>query len=126
MESSLEGANPSTTYYHLVNPQASSWKKLVPVVQDYYSNRSSIQGSDIKSVPFDEWVQKLAGSASKSNGDIEVNPAVKLLDFYQGLSQGSLAVTLDTEKTKQMSESLRKLERVDPQWMKLWLEQWAF
>jgi hypothetical protein len=54
-------------------------------------------------------------------------PGIKLLDFYQGLAQeeGSLP-RMDTHRTVEASETLKRLGAVDRGLMVNWCKQWGF
>jgi hypothetical protein len=57
---------------------------------------------------------------------MEKNPAVKLLEFNQGMINDGNLVRLDTKEIKAVSGSVRSLGSVGQSWMKLRLEQWSF
>lgn len=52
------------------------------------------------------------------------NPAVKILDFYEGLVSGK-EVRLDTKETARASPTLAGLGPVRKAWMEDWVEQWS-
>lgn len=111
------------TVYHATNPHSIRWAELVPTV----ANALHIPSDKI--VPWAEWVSALRSSA-QSNEDPEANTGLKLLDYFESLGgvedgQGVMP-TLATELTKRQSETLAALDPVGPEWMKLWLKQWAF
>ncbi|GJC82972.1 non-canonical non-ribosomal peptide synthetase FUB8 [Colletotrichum liriopes] len=107
-------------YFHGVNPRTVPWEKLAEAVKSYY-------GDNIKKlVPFKEWVQALEESAS-STDDMDKNPGIKLLDFYQGLaSAGGQGVELSMERTTKSSKTMREMQAVTPELMQNWCRQWAF
>jgi hypothetical protein len=76
-------------------------------------------------VDFHEWVDKL-GDSAKGDVDVERNPGVKLLEFFQGMMREREAVRLETKVTHGGSEKMRELKAVDREWMRVWLEQWGF
>lgn len=106
--------------YHAVNPKQTSWTNLATAV----STGINDDVPNLEMVPLDVWLAKLRQSASKEE-DIVKNPAVKILDFYEGLTSGN-KVSLDTEKTVVASETLNGLSAVNEVWMKNWLRQWSF
>jgi hypothetical protein len=110
------------TVYHATNPHSIRWAELVPTVAEELHIPSD------KIVPWAEWVNALRASA-QGNEDPEANTGLKLLDYFESLGgvEGGQGVmpTLATELTKRQSETLAALEPVGPQWMKLWLKQWA-
>lgn len=78
-------------------------------------------------VPLEEWVNALRESAARTE-DIDINPAIRLLDFYESLLSDSdhHKLGFETADTVRESKELARLEAVKPEWMKLWLEQWDF
>ena len=115
--------NP-TQYFHTVNPHNASWADLVPVVQEFYKDRK------LEVVSMKTWVQAVEESANVRDPDVRSNPAIKLLDFYQGMAAAEEAkkpsTKLDTKLTEEASETLRNLEPVGSEWMRTWLRQWNF
>lgn len=106
--------------YHAVNPQQTSWTDLATAVFDGISD--DIHKVDM--VSLDVWLERLRRSASKEE-NIAMNPAIKILDFYEGLTSGK-KVSLETEKTALASATLSDLSAVNEVWMKNWLKQWSF
>ncbi|TLS23900.1 hypothetical protein PpBr36_08764 [Pyricularia pennisetigena] len=108
----------NTGYFHGVNPRSSKWSELAPHVREFY-------GSRIKEiVPIEKWVELLEKSASDTK-NVEKNPGVKLLDFYQGLLQGK-SVKFNMKRTCELSPTMASLEAVTPDLMKNWCRQWGF
>ena len=106
--------------YHAVNPCPTTWAALLPHVLDAL-------GPTVQAIPFPEWVKRLRASAegTASEGDLASNPAVKLMEFYESLlSEESSLPSLETEKTKEASQTLRDLNPVQGEWMVRWIEQW--
>ncbi|KAI6351823.1 hypothetical protein MCOR25_009733 [Pyricularia grisea] len=108
----------NTAYFHGVNPRSSKWSELAPHVRDFYAGRIK------EIVPIEKWVELLEQSASDTK-NIEKNPAVKLLDFYQGLLQ-SHRLNFDMKRTCELSPTMANLEPVTPELMKNWCRQWEF
>ncbi|KAL7923114.1 male sterility domain-containing protein [Trichoderma austrokoningii] len=107
------------TVYHAVNPHSIRWAELVPTVADALHIPSG------RIVPWAEWVDALRSSA-QGNEDPEANTGLKLLDYFESLGGvGDAMPTLATELTRRQSETLAALDPVGPEWMKLWLKQWA-
>ncbi|KAL8829920.1 MAG: hypothetical protein Q9170_005963 [Blastenia crenularia] len=107
--------------YNLTNPHSSSWSSLVPLVRSRLSEKTH---HDIKVVDFGTWVEALRDSAEKTE-DVDSNPGLKLLDFYEGIKAGA-ATTLETRETEKVSEVVRSLKGVGEEWMGKWLEQWGY
>ncbi|KAL9594502.1 MAG: hypothetical protein Q9219_006996 [cf. Caloplaca sp. 3 TL-2023] len=117
------GLSSSSTHdtYNLTNPRPSSWSHLVPLVQTHLSK----DHSPVDVVDFDTWVKALGESAEKSPEDVDRNPGIKLLDFYEGLS-GAGSTVLETRETEGVSGTVKGLGTVGEEWMRKWLEQWDF
>ena len=115
--------NP-TQYFHTVNPHNASWTDLLPTVREFFEDRK------LEKVSMKEWVQALEDSANVQDPDIKRNPGIKLLNFYQGLAAAEEAkrpsFKLDTKLTEEASRTLRSLEPVGKEWMRIWLKQWNY
>ena len=74
-----------------MNPRTTTWAELAHAVKEFYGDR-------IKNlVSFREWVDALEKSQSVAEGevvDVDRNPAVKLLDFFQSMKTGNKHVDL--------------------------------
>ncbi|KAL8783658.1 MAG: hypothetical protein Q9195_009318 [Heterodermia aff. obscurata] len=106
--------------HHAVNPHRTTWSSLLPVIQEHF-------GHTLQAVSLQEWLATLEKSATNTK-DVTTIPAIKLLDFFQGLlreTQDSHS-SFETVETESKSRELAALEAVKPEWMKLWLEQWNF
>ncbi|KAI9046454.1 hypothetical protein LZ554_009203 [Drepanopeziza brunnea f. sp. 'monogermtubi'] len=135
-------STPLTRYFNLTNPHPKTWSSLLPTIQSFYAPTHPLQP-----VPFTEWVQRLADSAAATTSDsdakaVERNPAVKLLDFYRDASEvqaegkndaerkkngnGNGIATMQTANAERESATMSRLGAVGPEWMRLWLEGWAF
>ncbi|KAL8679483.1 MAG: hypothetical protein Q9186_004259 [Xanthomendoza sp. 1 TL-2023] len=109
---------PTTQVFHLVNPSETYWPELLPVVQDYL-------GSEIRAVPLSEWVQKLRESLFCVEA-VDRNPAAKLVDFFGARVHFNSSPIMETKWSVEHSQTLRRLDRIRPQMMKVWLHQWGF
>lgn len=73
----------------------------------------------------DEWVTTLRETASKTE-DIELNPAIKLLNFFEGISgdlvEGS---RFQTQQAVETSPTMAQIGPVNDAWMTNWLRQWG-
>lgn len=107
--------------YHTINSKRISWENLVSTI----SNGLSDGGSKVETVPLDVWLEELRRSTSEEEQNLAMNPAVKLLDYYEGLTSGD-QVSLDTKETVRASPTLNNLGPVNEVWMKNWLKQWSF
>lgn len=109
--------------FHAVNPRSCEWQDLLPTV------RESL-GRDFPVMPFEAWVQKLQDSIGGKEMDADANPGVKLMAFFQGVvrdgQRARESVRLATSETELCSKTLRDLEPVKVEWMKIWLKQWGY
>jgi len=71
-------------YYHLENPTPTPWNTIA-------ESLSQRQGSGVPLVSFDEWLSKLRDRSLKfTRPDIEVLPALRLVDFFASIdSEGN-------------------------------------
>lgn len=129
------GEPGSVQVYHPVNLHPVDWEVIRPVVAEAIFK---ISRKTIKTVPFTEWVQRvrqdleMAGGTGERMSDEELqkrlakNPAAKLLEFFEGImSQTERVNVLDTKLTGQVSEKLRAVDAVKPEWMNVWVEEWV-
>src|SRR5437879_5917566 len=82
-------------FFHLVNPSKTTWSSLIPAVQAKYN---------VQSVPLTAWCDELASIKNPSEQDMREKPALKLLDFYQGLSgEAAMSAPIDVQRTREAS-----------------------
>lgn len=115
-----DGPSPAawTRYHNLVNPQSGSWQVLVPAITKHFDGK-------IEPVSFKAWLEALKATTSKTN-DVAKNPGIKLLEFFEQMNMGGVEIELETEQTVKRSPVMGQLEAVGPEWMEIWLRQWAF
>ncbi|KAK7737321.1 putative NRPS-like protein biosynthetic cluster [Cytospora paraplurivora] len=113
---------PSAKVFHVVNHNVTSWSShLMPAVAASYSPGSV----GVKLVPFDTWLETLKQSADSSTLNVEKNPAVRLLDFYVGVSGADkIPRAMSSKKTLHISETLRNVGPVSEEWVRKWMSQW--
>ena len=106
--------------YHAVNPHPIPWCDLLPAILDYFGEPR------LQLVSFHEWCASLEASA-KGTPDLRLNPAVKLLAFFQSMaSHAGTKPIFETKLTKGVSYTHAQLQPVNQEWMKIWLAQWGF
>ncbi|KAF7959683.1 hypothetical protein EAE96_001297 [Botrytis aclada] len=114
-------ADNAATVFNVRNPQLVSWSTL-------FSAIVTIQPLQIVSPA--TWLASLRASSEADYEDAVANPAVKLLDFFEGL----WAIQADTEKVPmqpmvvkalEASPAKRKLDAVKVKWMHKWVEEWV-
>ncbi|KAI2996525.1 hypothetical protein CBS147346_9312 [Aspergillus niger] len=124
----------SVQVYHPLNLHPVDWEVIRPMVAEAIFK---VSRKTIETVPFTEWVQRvrqdleMAGGTGEKMSDEELqkwlakNPAAKLLEFFEGImSQTERANALDTSLTGQISEKLRAVDAVKPEWIYMWVEGW--
>lgn len=119
--------------FHPLNPCPTSWQALKPVVGDVLNGISSsrVQGRTITEVPLSTWVERVRVEAEKLDGAaglaemLEVNPAIKLLGFYEGLLAGDGLREVDGKRAMEGSEKLRGLNGLKSEWMEKWITGWV-
>ncbi|KAB8258604.1 hypothetical protein BDV32DRAFT_68400 [Aspergillus pseudonomiae] len=106
-------------FFHLMNPNHATWSSLIPAIESKYNT---------KTVPFSEWIADLESIKNPSDQDVRDKPALKLLDFYRGLSsgEGMLSADISVQRTKEASETMRSLGPISAALMENWIEQWGF
>ncbi|KXH65933.1 thioester reductase domain-containing protein [Colletotrichum salicis] len=108
-------------YFHGVNPRTVPWETLAEAVREFYGD-----GVIKKLVPFKEWLELLENSAATTD-DVDKNPGIKLLDFYQGLARGEgQGVEFSMDRTTKSSKTMKEMQAVTPELMQNWCRQWAF
>nr|CDP28764.1 Putative peptide synthetase [Podospora anserina S mat+] len=133
---SLSSYHRSTTTvqtFNLVNPHTVSWSFLVPGIQEFYSPTRNI-----KIIPYTDWVDELKRvSATATDEQIEQMPALKLLDFFEGLNKAPAAST-GGEEGKQVdvrfatghavakSKAMAGMGVINGRMMRKWMEEWGF
>lgn len=111
----------STSTFHVVNPQASSWSSdIVPILLNSFPKNA------IRPVTFEEWVVRLKLSAEAGSDDIDRIPAIRLIDFYEACLAGKDAgrSVLSSVAAANVSQTLRDLGAVRKSWLERWLTQW--
>jgi thioester reductase-like protein len=108
------------TVAHVVNPKKISWSALVPTIRSTVGREEKM-----KIVSYEEWIGELR-KVSLDNEEVERMPAVKLLEFYEGLSsKESKMPTLATVETEKMSDTMREMTAVDDGMVRKWVEMWC-
>ena len=129
-----------TQVFHPLNPHPTTWEALKPIIASELSTITQPKtDKPLPIVSLASWLLKirkdievtasnhtttLADSDLKSL--LEVNPAVKLLDFYEdvlGNKDGSNR-SWEMRKTMQTSKKMGALEGVRTEWVKKWVREW--
>ena len=119
--SSPPTSNSGTQVFHIVNPHASSWHA------DWAPAVTAALG--VQTVEFAEWVSALRASADEAlaSGDIDLerNPAIRLLEFYEGTVVADSPRMLTSRKAEEASPALKAVGAVGEEWLRVWLGQWG-
>ncbi|KAJ8067331.1 hypothetical protein OCU04_004684 [Sclerotinia nivalis] len=116
-------STPTPTIYHLVNPHRTTYSHtILPRLKSLFN---------LPTIPFEDWVQRLRNStATTRDEEINDNPAVKILGFYEDLvdkeKEGRVQVWLDTRRAVEGSSTLRNVHAVDGGCVDGWLGQWGY
>lgn len=131
--------------FHIINPNFTTWEILRPIVAEALSAFSSqTEKAALDIVSPSMWLEKIrkameSTSGSKTNdgdleADLELNPAVKLLAFYQDVllsstnkAEGILPPgknELETWETVGKSMKLGALEAIKTEWLQKWIREW--
>ncbi|KAF5371510.1 hypothetical protein D9615_009619 [Tricholomella constricta] len=123
---------------NVVHPRPVEWKQVITSIQVAIKD---VLGRDLEVVPFSEWLSAVEARAGNATAEtLDIIPAVKLLDFFRGVSQandkiveskakgveiGGLA-TFATDTMARVSGvmgGLRQIGKGDAQlWVKYWRE----
>ena len=114
--------------FHPLNPHPVAWRSLLPAIVNSLS-RPDAGTKIIDTVPFQEWLAKVRRNAEAADSaDVEamlkVNPAAKLLGFYEKLAEDGKSVDFETWRTEAASSRLRAIEELKPEWMERWVRAW--
>lgn len=112
------------TVSHIVHPKASHWSALLPTLEDVLNRE---RDAPIAVVSYAKWVALLraSGDAMDTAQMSKRNPAIKLLDFFEGMAgDGERQAKLDQVKTLERSRKLREIEPLRMEWLAGWVEDW--
>ena len=114
---------------NLRNPRQTSWAALVPSVKAALE----VGGETVSVVEYSEWLEALKQSVfvtleSGTDGGMEhlarVNPAIRLVDFFERIRESGTETPLEMGKALAVSPKLGAMSYVDGVMMKRWTEGW--
>ncbi|KAK6082253.1 Iterative polyketide synthase CazM 8 [Seiridium cupressi] len=119
----IQSTETGAVVYHGVNPQKTTWARLAPTIHAHLTHEKQVH-----MVSMETWVQALRKSACTIEaGEVAHNPAVILLEFFEGITFGSTEfAALDTSKAVAASPTLTGLTEIQEPLVENWLRQWAF
>ncbi|KAJ5613188.1 NRPS-like enzyme [Penicillium lagena] len=125
----------SVEVFHPHNLHPQSWLSILPAVQKALS---SGRDKELEVISLGEWIVRVRrdmeekGRAQDQELErlLRSNPAVKLLDFYEGLDaqnreQSLQATVFETSRTAGRSEALRAVPAIDKAWIAKWIGEWV-
>lgn len=115
---SASTAEPWTVFHNLVSPRSTTWRDLLPAVKSQFP-------PDTKVVLYETWLKALQESKNHTaDEDVSANPAVKLLDFFEGLRKWGGMPEMAVEETIEKSATMAGLAPVKGEWMGRWIDGW--
>ena len=119
-----------TQFYHVVNPGQRQWAEFTPTILDSPGSKT------VGLTGFVDWVDLVKQSAriddGLDKGDVDENPAIRLLDYFSMIRNTlaryprATATPLDTRQAVRSSPTLAQMRPVSGEWMALWLKQWQY
>lgn len=130
--------------FHPLNPHPTTWQAILPVITAELSSiRESKKNNKepLHIIPLASWLRRIRkdveSTASSHHHDhsladtdletlLQVNPAVKLLAFYEdvlGSNEGS-GRSWDMQRTMERSAEVGALEGIRAEWVGKWVREW--
>ena len=100
--------------YNVVHPRPQPWQILTDILAEKYGVAEKI--------PLNDWVKRLRDIEDPTADDIAKMPALKLLDFYEGMGEGAETLAFSTDRAT--SASLVEIPTVDKALLESWLRSW--
>lgn len=133
----LQSSRGHCSVFNILNPHPVRWETLLPIISQVLSSVNCRKGrKPVESVSFTSWIGKVRDKIEVRSGDdhdrpeneefgrlLQVNPAAKLLDFYEEASTTDQRLW-DISKAKRASATLRMLEGIKEEWMEKWMRDW--
>jgi len=133
--SNPEAAHDQSTVFHPLNPHPVQWGFVRDTVIDEISSHAK---KSLQIISLESWLQKVREdiemAARSPNGQVDgeleaslkLNPAVKLLDFYDEVlgSKGEPGNDLEIRETMKVSGRLRALDSINAEWVRKWVREW--
>lgn len=106
--------------FNLVNPSPVQFGSLVPIIKKRL-------GAGVEIVSFDAWVQALEQLDREDEEALERYPALKILEFFQGLRRGGDQGGLEfvTERSVGASQAMRDMEPINVEMIERWMRGWG-
>ena len=125
--------------FHFINPQSVGETEVLSTIQ---SEIAQAAGKEIRGVSLGEWLDLVRNDARATIGRsgrldaraqeayLEINPAIKLVDFYGQLVPGNArhqetpSKGFDMRLSIERSKKLRDLEAIRAEWVRKWVREW--
>ncbi|KAI1433480.1 hypothetical protein GGR50DRAFT_668269 [Xylaria sp. CBS 124048] len=132
----LEGwqADPSLSthhaqVYHLVNLKHTSWAELLPVIVNTLNDLNSQHGGGkVEVVSRREWLKRLDAADARHGNDDDVdddmNPALRLIDFYKAKLAETVFPQWGTENAAARITALQQVDEISHGDMEKWIRLW--
>jgi len=126
--------NVGAKIYQITHPHAVPRAQLLPAVQQ--GLRASGMSSELPVIPYVEWYELLKAKSTEAEENTDQanaallahnHPTMRLMDFFWGMhyqGDSGLRMKLAMEKTLEVSQTLRNMEQLKPEWMAGWTQDW--
>ncbi|KAF8878948.1 putative aminoadipate reductase [Infundibulicybe gibba] len=95
--------DPPAVALNLVHPRPIEWNSIITAI-GHALRRRQLANESFPIIPFQQWFGRLEERArTATDGDLELIPAIKLLDFFRGVA--SFDSTLGTQNGQETMES---------------------
>ncbi|KAF8869423.1 putative aminoadipate reductase [Infundibulicybe gibba] len=95
--------DPPAVALNLVHPRPVEWNSIITAI-GHALRRRQLANESFPIIPFQQWFGRLEERArTATDGDLELIPAIKLLDFFRGVA--SFDSTLGTQNVQETVES---------------------
>ncbi|TAQ90978.1 hypothetical protein B7494_g699 [Chlorociboria aeruginascens] len=135
---STESLEPPVHVYQPINPNRTSWNKMLPYIIEALNNYGVdgpvAEKGPIRIVTPQEWLKKLRTSAASLDDTstspdalVLANPALKLVEFFEAQFSGHTGPNIEWEsaKAEKASGSLREAVAVDEKLISRWVKAWC-
>lgn len=126
--SAIEKQHDGAVVLHPMNPKPTPWTSII---QSVISALSDYGKKDIALVPFNTWLQHVRSEAEVSSRNpeelkrlLKVNPAIKLLSFYEDLAEGRDLPAVSTTNAVKGSKNLQQMDGIKSEWVRRWVKDW--
>lgn len=122
------GGSLGAQAFNVSNPRQTSWKELVPSV---VASVKKYAGKEIRTVPAEEWLEKLQETSEAFFADDVVDlgrthPGIKLQEFYEArMGDGQKAIEWEMANATGKSKRLASMSPVSGDWVDKWVKGWV-